>query len=84
MSHCPMRSFEKQSVKSWHKQKDANNVTMHTFCQSPVTTNTQRNNANIPNERRITSDILVETLKRLMIHSTINDSGYYNSDEDDA
>ena len=49
---------------------DANNVTTDTFYQSPVTTNTQINNA--------------ETLKGLTLHSTINDSAYYNLDEDDA
>ena len=27
---------------------DANNVTMYTFCRSPVTTNTQRKNTNVP------------------------------------
>ena len=57
---------------------------MDILCQSPVTTNTQRKNANIPNERRITPEILAETLKGLMIHSTINNSEYYNSDEDEA
>ena len=57
---------------------------MDTFCQSSVTTNTQINNANIPNERQNTLDILVEILKRLTLHSKINDSAYYNSDEDDA
>ena len=37
---------------------DANNVTMDTFCQSPVTTNTKVENANtiFKSERRITSD----------------------------
>ena len=52
--------------------------------QSPATTNTQRKNSKIPNERRITSDILAETLKGLALHSKINDSAYYNSDGDDA
>ena len=66
---------------------DANNVTMDTFCQSPVMHNTQRNIANVPNERRIYSDILAEMIKvfnRLTLRSTIKYSGYYNSDEDDA
>ena len=57
---------------------------MDTFCQSPVTTNTQRNIANIPNERQITSDILTEMLKGFTLHSTINDSEYYNLDTDDT
>ena len=59
---------------------------MDTFCQSPVTINTKINNANIPNERQISSDILAETLKGfkiLTLKSTINDSEYYNSEEYD-
>ena len=62
---------------------DANNVTMDTFCQSPVTTNTQEENTNaiLINERRNNSDTLAETLKGLTIDSTINDSEYYNSDK---
>ena len=65
---------------------DANNVTMDTFCQSPVTTNTQEENTNaiLINERRNNSDTLAETLKGLTIDSTINDSEYYNSDRNDA
>ena len=65
---------------------DANNVTMDTFCQSPVTTNTQGENVNtiFTNERRNTLDMLAETLKGLTLDLTINDSVYYNSDEDDA
>ena len=57
---------------------------MDNFCQSPVITNTQKKNASIPNERQITSDILAETLKVLTLNSTINDSAYYNSGEDDS
>ena len=60
---------------------------MDTFCKSPVTTNTQRENAEIPNEWQMTSEFLAETLKifnRLTLHSTINDSEYYNSYKDDA
>ena len=76
-------------VMAWTEEegRNANNITMDTFCQSPVTTNLQRKNANIPNERRIASDILSETLKefkRFTLHSKINNSAYYNSDEDDA
>ena len=65
---------------------DDNNVTMDTFCQSPITTNTQRENADtiFTSERIITSDILSETLKGLTLYSTINESSYYNSDKDDA
>ena len=41
----------------------ANNVNMDTFCQSPVTINTQGQNENtiFTSERRNTSDILAET-----------------------
>ena len=59
---------------------DANNVTMDTFCQSPVTTNTQGENANaiLTSERQNASDILAETLKLLTLQSKINDSEYYH------
>ena len=60
---------------------------MDTFCQSTVITNTQIMNTNVTNERQISSDILEETIKGfkgLTLQSTINDSAYYNSDEDDA
>ena len=46
-----------------------------------------RKNAEIPNEWRIASEFLAETLKEfkiLTLHSTINDSEYYNSYKDDA
>ena len=49
---------EEQDVKH-----NANNVTMDNFSQSPVTTNTQGKITNVPNERRIYSDILEETIK---------------------
>ena len=54
----------------------AHNVNMDNFCQSPVTTNTQRDNANaiLTSERINNSDALAETLKRL----TINNAVYYN------
>ena len=65
---------------------DANNVTIDTLCQSPVTTNTQGENANaiLTSERRNNSDALAETIKGLTIDLIINDSAYYISDEDDA
>ena len=65
---------------------DANIVTMDNFCQSPVTTNTQGENANVvfTSERRNISDVLAETLKGLTLDSTINDSSYYDSDKSDA
>ena len=61
---------------------DANNVAMDTFCQSPITTNTQGENANavLTSERLNNLDALEETLKYLKI----NDAGYYNSDKNDA
>ena len=64
-----------------------NNVTMDNICQSPITTNTRRRNTNIPNERRVSLDILEERIKvfnGLALHSTINNSAYYDSDEYDA
>ena len=59
---------------------------MDTYCQFPVTTNTQGDNANaiFTSKRRNTLDMLVETLKLLTVDSTINDSAYYNSEEDDV
>ena len=60
---------------------------MDTLCQYPVTTNTKRRNTHVTNERRISSDILVKTMKgfnELTLQSKINDSAYYNSDEDNA
>ena len=61
---------------------------MDTFCnQSPVTTNTQREITNVTNERRISWDILEETIKvfnGLTLLSTINYSEYYNSEEYEA
>ena len=68
-------------------KRNANNVTMDTFCQSPVTTNTQGNIANVPNERQISSNILAETIKGFKgftLQSTINNSAYYHLEEDDA
>ena len=61
---------------------DAHNMTMDTFCQSPVTTNTQGDNANtiLTSERIKNSAVLAKMLKVL----TINDDAYYNSDENYA
>ena len=44
-------------------ERNTNNVTMDTFSQYPVTTNTQGNIANVPNERRISLNIMAETIK---------------------
>ena len=61
-------------------------MTMDNFCQSPVTTSTQGENAKVifTSERQNILDVLTETLKVLTIDSTINNSACYNSDEDDA
>ena len=79
-----MSEMEEEERNSGH---NSNNVTKDTFSQSPVTINTQRNNSNIANDRRISSDILAETIKgfKVLTHqSTIDDSAYYNSEEDVA
>ena len=59
---------------------------MDTLCQSPVTTNTQGENANaiFTSERKNTLNMLAETLKGLTLDSTINEYVYYDSDEDNA
>ena len=60
---------------------------MNTFChQSPDTSNTQGETANVKNERLISSEIMSEMIKGfkgLTIKSTMNDSVYYNSEEYD-
>ena len=68
-------------------KRNSNHVTMDTFIQSPVMTNTPRKIANVPNERQISSEFLAETIKGfkgLTLQSTINDSSYYHSDVNDA
>ena len=60
---------------------------MDNFIQSPVTTNKPRKKKNVPNERRISSDILAEMIKvfnRLTLQSTINNSSDYHSEKNDA
>ena len=44
-------------------KRNSNNITMDTFIKSPTTSNTPRKKTNVPNERRISSDILAETIK---------------------
>ena len=45
-------------------ERNANNVTMDTFFnQYPATINTQRKDANVENERRISLNILAKTIK---------------------
>ena len=46
-------------------KRNANNMTMDTFYQSPVTNNTQGKIANVPNERQVASNILAEMIKYL-------------------
>ena len=68
-------------------KRNANIVTMNTFYQFPATTNTHRKIANVTNERKFSSDILSETIrgfKGLTLQSTVNDSAYYNLEENDA
>ena len=69
-------------------KSNVNNVTMDTFChQSPALTNTQGEIANVTDEKRISSNILAEAIKGfigLTIQSTINNSEYYNSEEDET
>ena len=68
-------------------KRNTNNLTMDTFIQSPVATNTQRKIANVPNERQISSNILAETIKgfkRLTLQSKIKNSVYYHSDKNNA
>ena len=59
------------------KERNANDVTTETFIQSPVTTNAPRNKIDLANERRISPDILTETIKgfnRLTLQSKIINS----------
>ena len=55
---------------------------MDTFCQPPITPNTQGENANaiLTSERLNNPDALAETLPGL----TINHAGYYNSEKNDV
>ena len=59
---------------------------MDTSFQSPVAMNAQEKDANLSLERRLTSVILAEMIKifkgcTIHIQSTINDSIYYDSNE---
>ena len=61
---------------------DAHNITMDTFCQSPITTYTQGENA----KAVLTSEIIndADTLAEMLKGLKINDTGYYNSHRNDA
>ena len=77
-----IRVMEEMEGEECDAGRNANNVTMDNFLQSPVTINTQRKYANVINERRIASDIMKDTIKEfhgLTVQSTINDSSYYDS-----
>ena len=69
-------------------ERNTNNATVDTlFHQSPVTNNTQGDISNVKNERRISLETLAETINGfngLMIQSKINDSAYYDSEENDS
>ena len=80
--------MEEREEEEHDAELNANDATIDTFCHHlPVTTDTQGEMANMKNERPISSDILAETIKGfngLTIQSTINDSAYYDSEEDDT
>ena len=63
------QTFSKVMAETDKEERDAkrnsNNVTMDTFCQSPVTTDTQIKIVNMTNERRISSYILAERITYL-------------------
>ena len=46
-----------------YAKQNINNVTMDTLFQSPVTSNTQRKDGNVTNDRQIALDIHAETIK---------------------
>ena len=48
-----MKEEERNANNVTMEELNINNVTMETFCQSPITTNTQSNNENAPNKRQI-------------------------------
>ena len=80
MHHFPNGNIQQEIHKFFEEEElDAHNVTADTFCQSPVI---QEENAKaiLTSKRLNNSDALSETLKIL----TIKNSGYYNSDENDA
>ena len=77
-----IKFIAKEEVDSHNITLYAHNGTADTFCQTPVTPNTKVENENmiLTSERLNNSGVLAETLKGL----TIIDSGYYESDENDA
>ena len=67
-----------------YAKSNVNNVTTDTLFSSSVTINAQNKDANVTNERRISSDIHAETIKEFKvctIQSTISNSAYSDSKE---
>ena len=70
---------EEEEIKS-----HINNITIDTSFQSPVAMNAKKKDANMSLEIRLTSGVLAKTIKNskvCTIQSTINDSGYYESNK---
>ena len=68
----------------YYEKCNGNNITTDTLFQSPVAMNEQKKDANMTYQRQIASVILAETTKYFKgctIQSTINDSAYYDSNE---
>ena len=68
------QAVSKVTEETEEEERNVNNSTIDNFCQYLVPTNTQIKNANVPNERRIYSDILSEMIKGfkgLTLQSTI-------------
>ena len=65
-------------------ESNINNIIMDTSFRSPIAINAQKRDANVALERRLSLGILAETIKiskGCTIQSTINDSVYYEPDE---
>ena len=75
-NNCSKKSISKEKLwqeiniiveETEYEERDAkrntNNVTTETFIQPPITTNTPREKTDVANERLISSDSLIETLK---------------------
>ena len=70
--------ISKTEEKERDAKRNANNMTVDNFIQSPVTTNVPINKSNNPNEKRISSDSLAEMIKVFIIltlQSKLNESG---------
>ena len=87
LQHTVIKVVAETEEEECNDKNNNNNMNMDTFWKSPVTNNTQIKNKNVTNERRIYLVVLAETIKvfkGLTLQSKINNSAYYNSDEDDA